>query len=218
MKHLIVLISLVFPLVACLEESDDSDWELTENNPTQPNNNQNNVTPPDPKVSPVLSAEFVSGHLGNYMDCPEQGYSGGDQAGRAPGLWEGDCAEDGCGILNCEGAQVTFSLDNAGRVEARNLRITGIELFNADGAKVADLPAESVTHVETGEPMLELAGDSQGMFYLFFKGPAQPYDLLQAQDGQLGRAGVLIIKLKADNHAEITIETPYIYVLDAIAT
>jgi hypothetical protein len=218
MKSLLSLLLLALPLVACLEESDDSNWNLTENNQTQ--NNQNNNTTPDPKISPVLSAEFVSGHLGNYLDCPEQGYHAGARSAEpgGAGLWEGDCAEDGCGILNCEGAQVTFTLKNEGRVEAQNLRITSIELFNTDGLKVADLPLESVQAVETGEPLANVGGDSQGMFYMFFKGPAQPYELLEAQDGQWGRAGILLIKLKADNHAEFTLETPNIYVLDNIAT
>ena len=103
---------------------------------------------------PDLDGVFVSGHLGNYTDCRDQGYTEADGQDRASApandadVGFGACqpTDDGdgsCGSypLNCEDAQFTIELSNKGEITARGVSIERIELL--DGVIVNMSPQNS---------------------------------------------------------------------------
>ncbi|MEZ4459030.1 MAG: hypothetical protein R3E66_04750, partial [bacterium] len=175
-------------------------------------------TPQNPQTSPVLSAEFVSGHLGNYLDCPDEGYSVSADAGEQGALLAGDCAAESCGILNCETAQITFTIKNRGTVDAVGMRVDAVKLYDGDGALVAELPVMDVTDLSTSEPMDGLPADDERVFRMLYQGPAQPWDLLMTSERGYGYSATVVIELSAENHPSFFIKSPLIYVLDSVAT
>lgn len=135
---------------------------------------------------PDLDGVFVSGHLGNYSDCRDQGYSeesGLETAGapaRDADVSAGACEpseDDSCGSypLNCEDAQFTVELSNKGEITARGVSIERIELLDANGRVLTSLPhiqtVDTKTldrfdgRVEPGEKLI-LRVDFQGPSYL----------------------------------------------------
>lgn len=78
---------------------------------------------PPPEGEPELSLAYISGHLGAYWDCPDQAMPARAEAAErragAPeadedGLIAGDCADENCGLLNCEPAQMRLRITNDG--------------------------------------------------------------------------------------------------------
>ncbi len=211
---------------ACIEENPKA-WELQENNQqnnTQNNNTQNNNTVVvNPDVE--LSGMFLSGHLGNYSSCPEEGYSGDSSARSAEpseGAIAADCAEDSpnCGgFLNCEGAQLTIKLENRGTAAAEGLIITKLTLFNSEGLNMADLPLMEVVNAETNEPAPETLGAGESVtLRVTFQGPANPYEFLQDEDGNYRNSGSMQITVESTNHSSLLIKTGTLYTIDNIAT
>lgn len=180
---------------------------------------------------PELTGVFVSGHLGNYSDCPEDGWTeptaAGDPDGAAP---QGDVAEGACApdtectpIVNCEFAQATINVRNIGDVVATGIQVDRIELFNDDGDLVATLPVMDVT--ETGAAFDgELADGDEATLRIDFQGPQNPYQLLQTTDENgdarfaASGSGTLRIVVSADDHDEIKVEGKEIYAVPSVDT
>jgi hypothetical protein len=153
-------------------------------------------------LSPVVTGVFVSGHLGNYRDCPGDGYTGEVAVGGstsegepvAPPGEQGDFApcmegDESCtnAILNCEQAQLTVSLSNLGDAIATGLQVDRVELYNLDGDKVADLPVQAVSEQnEAYDGDLDI--DESTTLRVDFQGPQNPYKLLSSgPDSDAGR-------------------------------
>jgi len=172
-----------------------------------------------------LSSEFVSGHLGNYSSCPDEGYTPAAPAGEQGGAGlAGDCAAEDCGIYNCDTAQITFTITNTGEVEGLDLAIATIELYDVDGTLVAELPVIEVLDMdamdmEASVPMSNIAPDTTKLFMVTFQGPAEPWTLLSTDSERgYGHSGTVVIRFQASNHADFLLKSPLIYVLDNIAT
>lgn len=176
-----------------------------------------------------LQGVFVSGHLGNYSDCPEDGWTDDTTIGsdRAPA--EGDIAEGACApgtectpILNCEVAQATINLSNVGEALGTGVQVDRLELFNDDGEMVAELPVIAVD--ESGATFDgEVAIDETVTLRIDFQGPQNPYGLLSSDTADAGRfagsgSGTLRIVLSADDHDEIKVEGKEIYAVPSVDT
>ncbi|MEZ4469130.1 MAG: hypothetical protein R3F60_27345 [bacterium] len=122
----------------------------------------------------TLALTFVSGHLGNYWDCPDEAMSlpGARAAAPDPGAdisgEAGDCAEEGCGLLNCDGAMLLIQVENTGSapVDALTARDLVIHL---------DPPLDSeilaITDAATGAPATTLAPGQSVQLRVDFRGP-----------------------------------------------
>lgn len=169
-------------------------WEVEENDP-----------------APDLEAIFLSGHLGGYADCPDEGYTeaGGassDEDSRgAPGA--GDCAppepgEDsgGCGgFWGCEGAQFTLKLVNNGEAKAVGISFESIGLLGDDGDVAAILPFIGMTDAMSGGDFDgELEVGEEVTLRVEFLGPEDISEFVPSQNRWSGGAA-LEITVGADN-------------------
>ncbi len=188
---------------------------------------------PDPAIDAVLEGIFISGHLGSYWDCPDQGYSPSEErsSGESSGAFAGDaapCAEgEECtyDALNCEDGQLMIRLTNVGAVAATGLQVTKIELFDADGVSKATLPLMSV---EDSGTMTTFDGEvdagAETDLRILFQGPVRASELLktESEDGRSdvygSPEGRIEITIEGDNHDAIVIEGEGIYDLPPIAT
>ncbi len=175
----------------------------------------------------TLKGSFVSGHLGNYQDCPGEAYIEPELNTDSDGAFADDCAEgQECGgLLNCEKASTTLRLSNGGDVEALGVLVQKIELKNSVGKTVAFLPLESVSVVETNAQFGGKVGvDDNISIRVDFQGPANPYQLLKpAASADAGRVssdstGVLHITISADNAKDITIISTPISAIPSVDT
>ncbi len=190
---------------------------------------------PDPEVKAVLDVNYVSGHLGNYSDCPDKGYSeddgasageAEDSAGFAPVA--GDCAEgESCGGLwNCEEAQITVNLANTSMEAATGVSVEMIELLDSDGMVRAVLPVNDVMVV--GEQMSfsgELDAGEMVQVRIDYKGPVNLSELLAEEDPSRsdGRSAYqssaqLRITVGAENADDVSTDTKEVYVISDVAT
>lgn len=189
---------------------------------------------PELTGDPELKGTFVSGHLGNYDSCPEDGYSEGaseDAPAGAPAAedFAGDCAEDSpnCGMfLNCEDAQVTLRLINTGDEPAVGVQVTRIELFDANGVSQAVLPLMATTDVTTPGASVTFDGliplGAERALRVDFQGPQSPWELLAAEGDGSGRyanhAGTIEITFRAENRRGEVIVRGEISALPSMAT
>jgi hypothetical protein len=103
----------------------------------------------DPPEPAALELAYVSGHFGNYWDCPDEAYQP-PRAGAAPAdadaaLVAGPCAEEPCQpILNCETAQITIQIANIGEAPVEGIRVDDLVVLNAAGEAHTSLPVLSV--------------------------------------------------------------------------
>ncbi|TXD34263.1 hypothetical protein FRC98_18895 [Lujinxingia vulgaris] len=188
---------------------------------------------PELTGDPELKGMFVSGHLGNYESCPEDGYSddaSGDEPAGAPAAeFAGDCAEDSpdCGIfLNCEDAQVTLRLNNTGDEPAVGVQVTRIELFDANGVSRAVLPLMEVSDVTTPGSSVTFDGmigvGAERALRVDFQGPQSPWELLATEDDDSGRyanhGGTIEITFRAENRRGEVIVRGEVSALPSMAT
>ncbi len=128
-----------------------------------------------------LAVTFVSGHLGNYWDCPDEALAlpGGADRQAGPGAGApaeagapefADCAEDGCGggLLNCDQAMVIVQVENVGAHDIAALSARHLVVMLAPAVEAEVL---SVTDVETGAPAGGLAAGEQVQLRVTFRGP-----------------------------------------------
>jgi len=225
-----ITLGLILALgTACIEDNPKDVWNLKENpnNPNQPNQ----PNPPVINSEVDLKGVFLSGHLGNYSGCEDEGYtpdSSSDRMSGAPrepgedgaGLWEGDCAEDGCGGWSqCEGAQLTIKLDNLGSAAAEGLIITKLALFNSNGEHLADLPLENVVNAENNAAAPEeLEAGGSVTLRVTFQGPANPYEFFADESGAYRNSGTMQITVESTNHEAVIIKSGVLYTIDNVAT
>ena len=183
---------------------------------------------------PQLNATFVSGHLGNYMDCPGDGYTAGGFAGGAPRNGDAACADgedcDYNDALNCEDGQLTVRLSNEGDAAAEGLQVTTIELFDVDGTSKATLPLIDAINTSSNQAFDgTLEAGEKVTLRVEFLGPENPYSLLVVDDdydepsggdrmsGGSG-SGTIEMTITSDNHADVTVESTELYPVPSIAT
>lgn len=193
-------------------------WQTGENN--QSNGESNNST--TPQEAPALDAIFVSGHLGNYLECPDEGYSHGElEEDAAFGACEqgADCG----GPLNCEGAQLTFKLVNDGMGAAVGVSVEELALLADDGSVAVTLPVIEVIDVNTGEVFDgELAAGEEVIVRIDYQGPTRLDEFVKPADeaGRLAypQAAPARVTFGADNHDDVVVETKDIEVLPSVVT
>ena len=239
------VLALILGSVSCGDATQPGDggWSVTEDNaqPDQTTESNNDVpddspdttpdttpdTDPDPDIDPdkpdtlrpVVSAAFVSGHLGNYLECPQDGYSdrdagGADGEGRSFGACEPDA--DGCGILNCEGAQLTIQVTNNLDIELSNITIDELILRNKEDREVATLPILGVVGEDGSETPHTLgAGDSM-LLRIDYEGPSYPRELLDNEDGT--DSGFIDIIINADEAEPYSLPSTQLHPLPQIVT
>lgn len=211
---LLVTVALSLSMfVGCGSTQDDESWDLE----TCDQNCEE-------KDAPALSAIYVSGHLGNYQDCPGDGYSpepvDGDFAA-------GDCAEgQDCNfVLNCEDAQMTVQLENTGNASASGVQVSKIELFDSEGVSLAELPLMQTVDTTTNQPFAaSLAIDEQATLRVEFQGPQNPYELANdagrsaSGDSAMAEPWTIEITFSADNHDDFTVESTAVYPVPSVDT
>ena len=170
--------------------------------------------------SSTLGLIYVSGHFGNYYDCPEEAYRvGGDESPSAVAsdAVAGDCAigESCGGPLNCEGAQLTVRLTNTGDETATVIEVADLLLIDSEGFERASFTVLSV--VGTSETFVgELdAGESVDL-RIEYSGPYNLNELLEGSGNQ--NNGRLRLKMKAAGQDEETLDTPLLDELPSVAT
>ena len=184
--------------------------------------------------APILEGTYVSGHLGNYRDCPDGGYTAEDQPASSGEPVEGDAAgacapgSDCESFTNCEDGQMTVQITNTGDVAATGLQTTAIELFDANGVSRAELPLIELLDTDTSESFDGRIGEGESVtLRVVFLGPDQPYDLLNTSsdsDGDVapgrrsGTAGTIEVTFTAENHGKLTIESGELYPVPSIDT
>ncbi|RDV36444.1 hypothetical protein DV096_18490 [Bradymonadaceae bacterium TMQ3] len=189
---------------------------------------------PELTGDPELKGTFISGHLGNYESCPEDGYSddaSGDAPAGAPAEdVAADCAEDSedCGgvFLNCEDAQVTLRLINTGDEPAVGVQVTRIELFDTNGVSKAVLPLMGVSDVTTPGATVDFEGvipvGAERALRVDFQGPQSPWELLATDGEDSGRyanhGGIIEITFTAENRRGEVVVRGEVSALPSMAT
>ncbi|RAL20080.1 hypothetical protein DL240_18795 [Lujinxingia litoralis] len=189
---------------------------------------------PELTGDPELKGTFISGHLGNYESCPEDGYSDeaeGDAPAGAPAEdFAADCAEDSedCGgvFLNCEDAQVTLRLINTGDEPAVGVQVTRIELFDTNGVSKAVLPLMGVSDVTTPGATVDFEGvipvGAERALRVDFQGPQSPWELLATDGEDSGRhanhGGIIEITFRAENRRGEVVVRGEVSALPSMAT
>ena len=189
---------------------------------------------PELTGDPELKGTFISGHLGNYESCPEDGYSddasGGEPAGAPAEDVAADCAEDSedCGgiALNCEDAQVTLRLINTGDEPAVGVQVTRIELFDLNGVSKAVLPLMGVEDVSNNGQSSPFDGliplGAERALRVDFQGPQSPWELLATEGEDSGRyanhGGIIEITFTAENRRGEVVIRGEVSALPSMAT
>jgi hypothetical protein len=221
-----MLLILTFALAAGCVPSDEKDLPATCDAACEANN-QNNVTPAD---SPDIKGSFISGHLGNYWDCPQDGYSAPTDASSADAGMGADVApcevgNDNCGggPLNCEGAQLTIRLTNGGQADATSVEVSKIEIFDADGLSLAVLPVIGLLDATTNESFDGTLAVGQSIdLRVDYRGPTNLYALLPTDEtgSRVGgtESALIEITVSAENHDDVIIDGGELFVLPAVVT
>jgi hypothetical protein len=180
---------------------------------------------------PKVEGTYISGHLGNYDSCPEDGYTTEGSASGASTSGDADAAPcregDDCSWeMACEDAQLTVKLSNIGNEKARGLQVTTIELFDADGVSRAVLPLIDAVDTSTNTPFDGTLADGQDVtLRVGFQGPQNPYMLLQTEpdssggmDRSAGGYGTIELTVSADNHDDVIIVSSELYAVPSVDT
>jgi hypothetical protein len=178
------------------------------------------------REQPQVEATFVSGHLGNYRDCPGDGYSGEAMSQDADAA-AGACAPDSeCeSFMNCEDAQLTVRLTNTGEDAASALQVTSLELFDAEGTSRAVLPLMDTVETTNNKAFDgELDVDEEIRLRVTFLGPEDPYTLLDTSSSEDadriagGTHGTIEVTFSAENHDDVKTETTALYPVPSVDT
>jgi hypothetical protein len=181
------------------------------------------TTPPAQKMQ--LELTYVSGHLGNYWDCPGKSASGGkpgsttdpssapaaDMAGamRACDPDDADC--DGIGFMNCEEATILMVVKNVGKIMAKGIEISDLELLDADKKNIAKLEIVSTSRTDDHELTGTLAPNEEMQLLITFQGP-------NSNDVGWNFMGHLHIIVVTDDDSSADLVTSALEILPAMAT
>jgi|GEM_PF-1651881 len=199
------------------------------------NNSSSNTTTVEPSERTVLRGTYIAGHLGSYWDCPGEGYTGEEammsDGAQGDSLIEGDCAEDSCGFLNCQDAQMTVLLSNDGQLVAEEIAVAKIRLLDLDDRELGVLPLIGVHDADKDEIFDgTLAVGQQIRLRVDFLGPENLQKLKDdaagdedsgiSNDGdRLARSGALIeITFVSKNADDEIVVSKEIYDLPAVDT
>lgn len=204
-----------------------------------------NQDPIEPGVE-GLELVYVSGHLGSYRDCPDKAFDPqgvdlpaadgapqDDEAERPAPARDGDgfaadCAEEDCGPLNCQDAQLTVQLSNTSVEDAVGITVVSVIVLDSDGMGIAELPVLAVNEPGPGAEEFRglLAADEEAQLRVDFSGPLNVRDLggNWNEDGDqdlrfgavLGAEVHLVIEAVTHEDAELT--TPELYSLPEVDT
>ena len=187
---------------------------------------------PDPTERPLLKASVLSGHLGNYRDCPNDALEGVGAQGDAAGL----CAEvegedfDGCGgPLNCEDPMVTVSMSNGGDADALGLTVDKIELLTTSGDVVAELALIELIRLDEIDGILQVVPfdgtieQSIGTRLDLRIQGLNDLTILQdpgADEGArlAGTGGIIRVTFSAENHDDVIVESMELFDLPSVDT
>lgn len=195
----------------------ESGWQTGENN--QSNGQSNNTTP---QGDASFDAIFVSGHLGNYLECPDEGYSHAEaeeDAAFAPCQQGAECG----GPLNCEGAQLTIKLVNDGMGAVAGVSVDELALLGDDGSVAVTLPVIDVIDVATGEVFDgHLDAGEELIVRIDYQGPTQLSEFISEGNGagsfEYPQSAPVRVTFGADQHEDVVVETKDIEVLPSIVT
>jgi hypothetical protein len=223
MKKLMIMLAALAALwtTGCGEAAQDDSWDIDKCTDDCEEKTE----------KPELDGTYISGHLGNYDGCPEDGFTaGGNDGDPEP---SGDFAAGACeegqdcpSLMACEDGQITVRLRNTGDAEARALQITTIELFDAVGTSRATLPLIDAIDTDTNETFSgTLAAGDEVTLRVEFQGPANPYSLLQtAEDdaaGDMDRSSTyatIQLTVTGENHDDVVIESTELYPVPSVDT
>jgi len=180
---------------------------------------------------PDLDGVFVSGHLGNYTDCRDQGYTEADGQDRASApandadVGFGACqpTDDGdgsCGSypLNCEDAQFTIELSNKGEITARGVSIERIELLDENGRVLTSFPLIQTVDTDTLEAFDGRVEPTEKLILrVDFQGPGNLSEFYPSAAGFQSSSRLRII-ITSDNEQTLRIETRSIEPMPQVAT
>lgn len=200
---------------------------------TSSNNSSSNTTTVEPSERTALRGTYISGHLGSYWDCPGEGYTGEESmmsdGAQGDGFIDGDCAEDSCGFLNCQDAQMTVLLSNDGQLLAEEIAVAKIRLLDLDDRELGVLPLIALHDADKDEVFDgTLAPGEQIRLRVDFLGPENLQKLKDdaaadggiSEDGErLARSGALIeITFVSRNAEDEIVVSKEIYDLPAVDT
>lgn len=214
MKYLMTL-ALALSLSACVPADEK---ETTENN--------QECTQGCEETSNAKGA-FVSGHLGNYMDCPAEGFPNASEGAgaRAEAADFAPCPEDqadSCGgPLNCEGAQMTVRITNTG-APLTGVTITKIELYSMDGVMLGELPMGSVQDATANASFGGSIDDGESAdLRIDFTGPENLTQLIAdvtSTDPEYTESAFVRVTVDLGNGETLTIESDELFVLPMVVT
>lgn len=166
-----------------------------------------------------LELTYVSGHLGNYWDCPDKASSEtqarAEKADQAPSgapaeQFAGDCADDDCGMMNCEDAVLTFRIRNIGVTEAEAIEVTDIEFIPTGSADVVALDVLAVARADGQAYTANLSPDEVMILRVDFAGPWEG-------NFASGSGALRIVILTSDGRT-VELVTPELQHIPSVAT
>ena len=203
-----------------------SSFTVEPKNETEGKNNIQTCDAQCQSTKTTLKASFVSGHLGNYQDCPEDGYRAQPDGAsdQSSGISQGDCADDQCGSFNsCEKASAILKLSNGGDNDAIGILVQKIELKDESGSTLATLPLESVTLLDNSQFSGKVGVDDSPSIRVDFQGPVNLSELVSNdEDSTYERIAapiaIIHITLSADNADDVIVISPVATSLPAVDT
>lgn len=212
MKRTLTL-ALALALSACVPATDKGE-----------NNGDNNgQCTEDCNENGNAKGAFVSGHLGNYMDCPADGYGGDDASSRgAADFAPCEAGDDSCGgPLNCEGAQMTVRVTNSG-AELTSVEVTKVELYSMDGVLLGELPVANVVDASDSTTFDGQIGEGESVdLRIDFQGPADLSQLVAdvtEMEREYTESAFVRVSVSLGNGATLTIESEELFVLPMVVT
>jgi hypothetical protein len=171
-----------------------------------------------------LELTYVSGHLGNYWDCPDKGGNAGTKAPPAGAPAEMadaamvDCEPDengeckgGGGFINCEEAVLAIVVKNVGDVLAKGIEITDLELLDSDKNNLGALQVLSVIRNDNHDLTGELGLDEEMTLIISFQGP-------KSNSFGWNFQGHLHLIVVTDDDSSSELVTPALEILPTMAT
>lgn len=212
MKRMWIAVTALM-LSACVPAADDKNTNCGDFAECS-ENNQNSTR---------IKGAFVSGHLGNYMDCPDEGFGGDDGAARgAPAADFAPCpdGDTSCGgPLNCETAQLTVNLTNQDEV-LENVQVAALQLYSMDGVLLGEVPVSYVSNTTAGGEFDGTLETGTTTLRIDFAGPADLTALIAdvtGNDPEYTESAFVRLRIELGD-GTTTIESEELFVLPMVVT